>query len=108
MSQPILGMLTNLDRLHSKLPPTGPSDYGFLNLNPLLVREGDVQGEDFSSTHGHISRQSPATQGQVPDDAGAGERANAVLHKALDRKATVWTNRKAHEALAGRPILRAM
>ena len=32
MNQPILGMLRNLERLDSKLSPTGPPDYRFLNL----------------------------------------------------------------------------
>lgn len=101
MNQPILGMLRNLERLDSKLSPTGPPDYRFLNLNTLLVREGDVQGEDFSSTHGQISRKPPATQGQVPDGAGSGIRADAVLHKALHRKATIGANREGHECLGG-------
>src|SRR5512143_588305 len=105
MSQPILGMRRNLDRLDAKLLPTGPSDYGFGNLNPLLVREGNVQGEHFSWTHRHISRQPAATQGQVPDGAGSGKRADVVLHKALHGKASVGANRERHERLADAHIL---
>jgi len=62
MSQPTLRVFRNLDGLDSVLIRTGPSDDGFGNPNPLLVRKGDGHGEDFSSAHGHISRQLPSPQ----------------------------------------------
>src|SRR5713101_4078089 len=94
--------------LHRKLLAPRPPDYGFGDLDALLIRECDGERDGFPWSHRQIPRESPAGTGEIPDCAVPVEGTSVVRDSALHGEATVGPNREGHGGLAGRRIVGGM
>ena len=71
----------------------------------FLVRQMDGQGTRLPDLQRHIAREFPPVQRNVPDGALSLEQASVVRDGAVNRGATVGTNREGHGSLTGKLIL---